>query len=52
MISGSVIIAFIGGSIAVGGLIAGLRILAAEASGVIDPVPARVRVRPEIRVLN
>ncbi|GJD91629.1 hypothetical protein BHAOGJBA_5177 [Methylobacterium hispanicum] len=52
MISGSVVIAFIGGSIAVGGLIAGLRILAVGASGVIDPVPARVRVRPEIRVLN
>ena len=52
MISGSIVIAFIAGSIAIGSAIAGIRILVGGGLEGAEAVPARPRARPELRVCN
>lgn len=52
MISGSVVISFIAGSIAIGSAIAGIRILVGGGLDGAEAVPVRPQGRPELRVCN
>ncbi|ACS43476.1 hypothetical protein [Methylorubrum extorquens] len=52
MISGSVVIAFIAGSIAIGSAIAGIRILLGGGLEDAEVVPVRPHGRPELRICN